>query len=207
MEPSVPSQACRSRSRRTGDIQGTATFQFALSNASGPSAPVTASIIVGPPPIARILFNDTDVTNSTQPIVVATGQQIRLRASPPDQETIEHSRWGVRGAIKSYGPTNSSAPCNLNPLPDSSACLELLQLSESDFGETSVTFYWTTQDTYTVTFTYTLSDGLSSTSRLMFRVVGPQNVNIRTSFGLIQVIDKGVLGFTIPHLTCWNTII
>jgi hypothetical protein len=110
-------------------FQGTASFQFTLSNVSGDSNNATANIIVGPPPAARILFNGSDVTS--QPETVAIGDPIRLSAIAP--ESPQTSRWNIPGIpLKSYLLPPSVCPrlhaictataSNCRPLADAPIC-------------------------------------------------------------------------------------
>jgi virginiamycin B lyase len=160
--------------------RGTATFQFTLSNETGPSNVATANIIVGPPPPANIYLNGALVTGAT---TVAVGQQIVLTTAP-GPESGQTQSWNIGGRpVNSYTLTpgdGTVAPACADPNNSNPSCNNkvITYIADTDRLAPSVTFYWVIPGTYVVTYRYTLADGLEAKSTVTINAVGPTNVNV-----------------------------
>ena len=110
-----------------------------------------------------ILFNGTNVTGTTQSVVV--GQQIALQASYslPSGVSVTSQSWSVPGTTVGgfVGNVNSGSVTGTN------------------FSNTiTTTFYWVDANSRQVTFTLKTSDGNTYTANVTFVVAGPTSVTV-----------------------------
>jgi hypothetical protein len=123
----------------------------------------------------KILFDGTDITNTTQSVVV--GQQIALSSSVPlpSGVTITSQSWSVPGTT--VGGFNTGLT-NGGPVP-------------TNFSQGSTTFYWVTAgNPLAVTFTAHLSNGQTGAASATFNVEGPSQTLVDTAFGTTNILNN-----------------
>ncbi len=166
---------------------GTATVQvqsngyggngFASANpGQSPQGSNTASVQPLPTPVPQILFLGSNVSGTTQSVVV--GQQIALTVAPPGNGlTVNNRSWsGVNAGAAIAGWTPGQTPQLPNP-------------SNENF-----TFYWVNagtsgQATYTVTYRWTLDNGQSNSASVTFHVAGSSEVTVNATQNTVNILQ------------------
>lgn len=123
-----------------------------------------------------IMFNGANVAGKTRTVDV--GQEIMLTGQAPNAACVSATasqQWSTPSSTNAVGGyTATASPPNgaVTPLPTNT--------TSTSYGP----FYWTTPNTYTMTYQYTLTSGETSpVSTATFKVDGPQQVNLYTCGG------------------------
>jgi hypothetical protein len=144
----------------------------------------TATVNAFTAPAPRILFNGTDVTGTTQNVVV--GQQIALTTSVnlPNGVAITGDNWSVPGTVVG-GYVNAAG----NGPPDTTGGYRAVVV----YGNSSITFYWVSPgQSMAVTYSYCVNTGsCSPAATATFNVEGPTGGPMTATPGTVNVWPTG----------------
>lgn len=124
-------------------------------------------------PQLRIELDDgTDITGTTQSVVV--GQKISLHAcyTPPTGLTIARQSWTVPGpTVGGYTASTQQG-----------------RVISALFTNVSTVFYWVRPGVTPITYTYMLSNGQSFSATATYNVAGPSAGSVTTATGIVGIV-------------------
>jgi hypothetical protein len=145
------------------------------SSPTGSSSANTSALAAIAP---RILLNGTDVTGSTQTVVV--GERIALVASVPSPQSsnISSQLWSTPPGTAVGGYSASVTTGSITSLPTNASG--------------SYAFYWVAPGSaYQMTYHYTLTNGnMSPNATVTFNVVGPSSITITPSGEKLNIVNS-----------------
>ncbi len=191
------------------------TYAGTSTTYAGTNTPVTFQVM----PTPQIMFNGTNVANNSTPVPVVVGQQIALSATitvnNPSGVTVSSQSWSwvqgdaaaaVGGYVACGPPLGSSTPSSGSdvPLPSPNSFAATLCGQDASVRSSAVpdiVFYWVAEGTRKVTYSFTLSDGVTNTVNVVFKVVGPTLFNIAPALGSVSIMNNPTTGNATLYLS------